>query len=271
MQPIWNRPRAFSPVCAPRTTPDGEQQMGGTEAGHTNTSKAAEASTASLRLGLPKGRFLEFSQNVLKDLGCPDVDTRLGSWETTVAGRRVVVKLLKVQDVTRFLQAGKLDLGVSADEWMSELGLELRALVDLAWCITAVVLAVAEGAKPPPPGACVTIATTYPNLTRQYFREHNRACRILSVSGATESLVPDFCDAIVDCVETGRSLRDNGLTVAEVLKYSSVRLFSRSPSDSPAVEEIRRVMERHRRVEVPRALAAFHPSVTADTGGHVSK
>jgi ATP phosphoribosyltransferase len=214
------------------------------------------SSLPPLRLALPKGRFLEQSRKILSDLGCSELGTRLGSWRAVVAGQPVVVKLLKVQDVTRFLQVGKLDLGVSADEWMVELGVSLPPLVDLAWCLTKVVLAVAEDAPPAPADSCLTIATTYPNLTRQHFRARARRCRILSVAGATESLVPDFCDAIVDCVETGQSLRDNGLKVAEVLLESSVRLFSRLPVQSPVVEEIRRVVERHRRVVVPHASSA---------------
>jgi len=205
-----------------------------------------------LRLGLPKGRFLDFSLRVLADLGCPIDVPRKSSWEIVKSGQPVVVKLLKVQDVTRLLQVGKLDLGVSADEWMSELGVQLPAVLDLAWCVTSVVLALPDGAARRGALGSLTIATPYPNLTRRFFTSKGHPCRILSVSGGTEALVPDICDGIVDCVETGQSLRDNRLEVCEVvMRRSSVRLFARPSQHSPALDEIYRVLECHRQREMP--------------------
>ena len=201
---------------------------------------------APLRMGLPKGRFLDFSLSVLASLGCVVGNSRKSSWEVSLGPQPIIVKLLKVQDVTLLLHTGKLDIGVSADEWMEEMGVEIPALLDLAWCVTNIVVAVPVGRPAPTSNACMTIATCYPNITRNHFRSQGRPFRVLSVTGATEALVPEICDAIVDCVETGKSLQENRLQIAEVLMRSSVRLYAHQSIAASIREALRDIFERHR-------------------------
>ncbi len=200
-----------------------------------------------LTLGLPKGRFLESSARVLEQLNCNLDGCRRASWVTSVAGAGVVIKLLKVHDIARLLRLGRLDLGVASDDWIKEMDCPASSLVDLAWCLTSIVLALPQRAPTTAGSGRLTIATPYPNLARRHLASTSLPCDILPVSGSTEALVPEVCDGIVDCMETGQSLRDNGLHLQTVLMDSSVRLFSRVELTRAGVAELCAIFERHRK------------------------
>jgi len=200
-----------------------------------------------IRIGLPKGRFLGKSLSVLEDIGCNIERPRTSSWTVSWKGLGIAIKTLKIQDIAKLLQTRDLDWGVCSDEWIAECGLQLRPIVDLDWCLTRVVFAVSQAVSSKQRGDRLTIATPYPNLTRNYFAKKALPCRIIAVAGGTEALAPDICDGVVDCMETGQTLNDNGLTVQDVILDSSVRLFAGNSLHCPAVNEICQLFERHRK------------------------
>jgi ATP phosphoribosyltransferase len=141
-----------------------------------------------------------------------------------VAGREIVIKTLKVQDISVLLREGLLDFGVCSDEWMAECRVGIPPHLDLGWCRTRIVFATSEtelGGDAP-----IRVATPYPNLAHSFLERYGWPYRVLHVLGCPEALVPDSCDGLIDCVETGRSLRDNGLLERDVLLHSTVSLYA---------------------------------------------
>ena len=166
-----------------------------------------------LVLGLPKGRFMSQSIAVAQSLGVArdQHPARRVSFNTTFETCRLAVKLLKIQDIATLLRDGQLDFGVCSDEWMNEAYVSLPELVDLRWCLTQVVYAAPR---------------SYPNLARSFLAKRGRSYHIQPVLGCPEALVPEVCDAVIDCVETGRSLEDNELIAQDTLLVSSIRLYA---------------------------------------------
>jgi ATP phosphoribosyltransferase len=101
-----------------------------------------------------------------------------------------------------------------------------------------------------------TVATEFPNITREFFAERDVDVDIAEVSGATE-LTPhvDIADAIVDITSTGTTLRMNRLTVVAEVLESSVRLFAREDVvDDPKVEQVRTALSSVKSAEGKRYL-----------------
>jgi len=201
-----------------------------------------------LRLGLPRGRFLTRSLAFLSDLVGAQVDasSRRSNWSGEVGGRRLDVKLMKSQDIAGLLASHDLDFGIVSDEWLADSGAQVVKLTDLNWCRTWIVLA-APARQEADPRWPRRIATSYPAIAADYLRRVGAAAEIKLVAGTPEALVPDVCDAIVDCVETGKSLVENDLEILAVLVESSVWLTSRQGVMSAATQQLVRTAERHRR------------------------
>lgn len=185
-----------------------------------------------LYVGLPKGRFLTASAAVLTGLGADGAKARqCYTWQVQANRLNLCFKLLKTQDIPPLLASNVLQFGVTSDEWVAEWRAPLIELLDLRWCVTNIVVASAVDIDQRPRAAPAQaigprIATSYPNLTERYLREKHPNLRVRKVVGSAEAFVPDFCDAIVDCVETGGTLQANGLAIRTVLFTSSVRLFA---------------------------------------------
>jgi len=213
-----------------------------------------------LYVGLPKGRFLTASVSVLAGLGVDGSKARQRyTWPVQSNRLNLCFKLLKTQDIPRLLATNVLQFGVTSDEWVAESRAPLVELLDLRWCVTTIVVAAAVGAdqmrRPAPAevaGPCV--ATSYPNLAEQYLRQKYPNLRVRKVVGSAEAFVPDFCDAILDCVETGRTLAANGLAVRNVLFTSSVRLYA-----APA-KEWREYADDMIEIFRPHQLTEVHPA-----------
>lgn len=179
-----------------------------------------------LVLGLPKGRFLAHSAAVMQALDADEGPwaSRQASLRTSIDGCPVSAKLLKVQDVAALLREGMLDFGVCSDEWMAEFRVGLPSCVDLDWCLTRIVFATPSGQQDER-RRLLRVATPYPNLAHAFLEQKGLPYRVLQVFGCPEALVPDICDGVIDCVETGSSLRDNGLVERDVLLKSTLRLY----------------------------------------------
>ena len=204
-----------------------------------------------LCIGLPKGRFIQCSSAVLKNLGVDlEQAPRRCSWVVELDDINLCIKLLKVQDIPEFVYKGDLDFGITSDEWVYERGVSLKPLLDLQWCQTQVVLAMPAShrskerdelfSKP------LRIATPYPNLAKRYLSDLMPAVKIQHVSGSSEAFVPDICDGIVDCIETGTTLSENNLVVWKQLIDSSVRLFvCPGKEEVPYVNQIVSILRRN--------------------------
>jgi ATP phosphoribosyltransferase len=203
-----------------------------------------------LRLVLPKGSLEQATIQVFEDA---DLALNRGSdvdYRATIDDPRIAdVRILRPQEIPRYVADGLFDLGVTGRDWVEETGADVVTLSELHYSkATArpihIVLAVAEDSSwravsDLPSG--VRIHTEYPELTRRYFEKHGVEADISLSYGATEAKVPEITDAVVELTETGRALRAAGLKVLDTILVSHTELIANP--DAHADPERRKAME----------------------------
>lgn len=209
-----------------------------------------------LRLVLPKGSLEEATLRLFEDADlavsrASDVDYR-----ATVDDPRVSeVRILRPQEIPRYVAEGRFDLGITGRDWIEETNAEVTSLGELHYSkATArpirVVLAVAAdspvtGIADLPSG--LVVHTEYPELTKRYFAKHGVDADVQLSYGATEAKVPDIADAIVEITETGRALRAAGLKVLDTILVSHTELIAspvayQEPAQRKAMEQLRTLL-----------------------------
>lgn len=188
-----------------------------------------------LRLVLPKGSLERATLELFEDADLSvsrssDVDYR-GSIDDD---RIDDVRILRPQEIPRYVAEGLFDFGITGRDWVEETGADVISLGELRYSkATAepvrIVLAVA--ADSPARSVAdlaggVRIATEYPEVTRRYFEKHGIQADITLSYGATEAKVPEIADAVVEMTETGRALRAAGLKIIDTLLVSYTELIA---------------------------------------------
>ena len=171
-----------------------------------------------LRIALTKGRLEKDTVGLLKQAGydCSAVEDKGRKLILPIGSGEIEVVLAKAADVITYVENGVCDLGVVGKDTIMENGRSFYEILDLGFGKCRFALA---GKK-----ACdfyagyneKTIATKYPNVTRGFFEGKGMDIRIIKIEGSVE-LAPllGLADAIVDIVETGSTLKENGLVIIE--------------------------------------------------------
>ena len=203
-----------------------------------------------LRLVLPKGSLEQATMEVFEDA---DLAVNRGSdvgYRASIDDPRVAdVRILRPQEIPRYVADGLFDLGVTGRDWVEETGTDVVTLTELHYSkATArpvrIVLAVADDSPWETVGDLPTgvrIHTEYPELTRRFTQKHGVDADISLSYGATEAKVPEIADAVVELTETGRALRAAGLKVLETILVSHTELIANPASH--ADPERRKAME----------------------------
>jgi ATP phosphoribosyltransferase len=188
----------------------------------------------TLRLGVPnKGRLNERTIELLVksgiDLG-EDIGRRL---YLKAKNQDIEVIFVRAQDIPVFIAEGAIDMGITGIDETAESGKDLEKILDLqfGYCHLAVAVPEASGiieASQIPEGS--RIATSFPNLTRQYFEKMGKKVEIITVTGACEIMpymgVSDF---IADLVSTGSTLKTNRLReVGSIIESQAVVITSKN-------------------------------------------
>ncbi|HEV2994060.1 MAG TPA: ATP phosphoribosyltransferase [Acidimicrobiia bacterium] len=203
-----------------------------------------------LNVVLPKGS-LEAATLALfddADLGVQrssDVEYRASIDDPRVAG----VRILRPQEIPRYVADGLFDLGVTGRDWVEETSADVVTLGELAYSKTTgrgVRLVLAVAADDPAGSVAelrdgLRVHTEYPELTRRYFADHGLQADVSLSYGATEAKVPDIADAVVELTETGRALRAAGLRILDTVLASSTVLIANRAAHQDAAK--RRAME----------------------------
>lgn len=188
-----------------------------------------------LTLALPKGRILKAAAPMLAAVG---VD--LSSILADKKDRRlrfdlpgdVRVFLVKPVDVPTYVAHGIANAGIAGFDTIEEEGRDLYVPVDLG--IGRCRMSVAQPADAPrdrPPGETIRVATKYPNLSRRHFHRRGIPAQIIKLYGSVElGPLTGLADQIVDVVESGETLRQNGLVELETIFEVSSRLVVHPPS-----------------------------------------
>ena len=185
-----------------------------------------------LVVALPKGRLGEDTLRILKKHGyaknIPDKTRRLVLED---GAQPVSYLFVKPVDVVTYVEQGVADLGIIGLDSLLESGADVYTLANLNFGHCR--FAVAGLSKDTQKQAAKTwrIATKYPRVTAQYFAQTNRSVDIIKLNGSVE-LAPlvGLCDAIVDIVETGSTLKANGLEIIEEMFPISARLIANRAS-----------------------------------------
>ena len=177
-----------------------------------------------LRIGLPSGSLQEATLSLFAKAGF-HINNSSRSYKPAVDDPELIVRLLRAQEISRYVEHGFLDCGLTGADWIEENHSDVEHLCELTFSKTSAqptrwVLAVPEAS----PIQTVkdlqgkVIATEAVGLTRKFLEKHGVKAEVEFSWGATEVKVPDLVDAIVDVTETGSSLRANKLRIIETLK-----------------------------------------------------
>ena len=195
-----------------------------------------------LTIALSKGRILEQTIPLLEKAGLnistKELDSRKLVLNTNLDDVKIII--LRASDVPVFVQHGAADIGVSGKDVILEHGgLGLFELLDLE--IAKCRLMVAARDKSDLNQSTLKIATKYTNSTKRYFQSKGRQVEVIKLSGAMElAPIVGLANCIVDLVDTGDTLKANGLIALDHIHDISSRLIVNSASFNTKHNEINR-------------------------------
>lgn len=203
-----------------------------------------------LRLAVPQGTLFEGTLDLLDTL---DVDTsalRSDSRSLLFAGGSFTLVTLRPSDVPTYVEAGAVDLGITGkDVLMEQQERVVYELLDLGYGHCRMVVATREGNRYADElerrlGA-IRIATKYPRTASRYFEQSGRQAEVIEVKGSVElAPIAGLADGIVDLTASGRTLRENGLEIREVIADCAARLVANRVAHKLRQAEIDELVER---------------------------
>lgn len=194
------------------------------------TGKGAETAPCrdSVRIALTKGRLEKKTLALLKASGYDISELEAGSRKLifTLPDTNIEIVLAKAADVITYVEHGVCDMGVVGKDTIMEKGGSFYEMVDLGFGKCRFALATKKGKQVYGSYKTPVIATKYPNVTRSFFARKNMDVETIKIEGSVE-LAPllELADAIVDIVETGSTLKENGLEVIEDVAPISARVI----------------------------------------------
>lgn len=182
-----------------------------------------------LRIALTKGRLEKDTVGLFEAMGldCTAVHEKGRKLILPVGNGEIEVVLAKAADVITYVEHGVCDLGVVGKDTILEHGTGFYEILDLGFGRCWFALAGPKEKDFFSGYAVKTIATKYPNVARTYFEGKGMDVRIIKIEGSVE-LAPllGLSDAIVDIVETGSTLKENGLKIIDDVAPISARLIA---------------------------------------------
>ena len=183
-----------------------------------------------LVIALCKGRFLEPSLDMLAKAGIRFPEDVASSRKLifTSEDDQFRVVLVNPADVPTYVEYGAADLGIAGRDVIMESRADLLQPLNLNFGHCKIAVAAPRGVHSinGSDHPTIRVATKYPRITLDHFNAKGIPVEIIPLSGSIE-LAPliGLADRIVDLVETGRTLKENGLEVMEVIAESSARLL----------------------------------------------
>ncbi|KAB3532723.1 ATP phosphoribosyltransferase [Alkaliphilus serpentinus] len=178
-----------------------------------------------VKIALTKGRLLKDQIKLLQAIGydCNHISPQDRRLVQEIPDKGLQVVFLKAQDVPTYVEHGIVDMGIVGKDVLLEVKKKLYEVADLRFgrCHLAV-----AGRKGGIDGKRhLKVATKYPNIAKEFFAAKGQSVEIIKQEGSVE-LAPllGLSDVILDIVETGSTLRANGLVVLEEVMEISARL-----------------------------------------------
>jgi len=201
----------------------------------------------AIRIALTKGRLEKYAIEMFEDIGidCTQLKNK---------GRKLILKdeknniefvLVKSADVLTYVEHGAADIGIVGKDTLMEQNKNFYEVVDLkvGKCIFAV--AALPSYKSYDGYNRKKIATKYPTVAKDYFKKNGEDVEIIKIDGSVE-LAPilELSDAIVDLVETGDTLKENGLIIIDKICDISARMIVNRASMKMNKEKISNLITR---------------------------
>ena len=196
-----------------------------------------------LRLVLPKGSLEKATLDLFEAADLAVNRSSDVAYKADIDDPRVAeVRILRPQEIPRYVAEGLFDLGITGRDWIEETGAKVTSLGELRYSkATAkpINLVLAVAADSPVTSAAdlvsgVRVSTEYPDLTERFLRSRGINAEILLSYGATEAKVPEIADAVVEITETGRALRAAGLRIIETILVSRTELIANPAAHADA-------------------------------------
>ena len=205
-----------------------------------------------LTIALAKGRLADMTAELLEKCG-------LNMEELKDQGRKLIFYdqenairflMVKPSDVPTYVEYGVADMGVAGKDTLLEANLPLMEMADLGLGACSLCIAgYPEKKESAVTNACLRVATKYPNIAKSYYRSYGETVEIIKLNGSIEiAPILGLSDVILDIVESGRTLRENGLVVLEKICDISARLVVNSVSLKTKRERIVSLIDRIREV-----------------------
>jgi ATP phosphoribosyltransferase len=186
-----------------------------------------------LKLGIPKGSLEKSTIDLFRKSGWK-ITTSSRSYFPSVDDDKIRCTLVRAQEMSRYVEAGTLDVGITGKDWTIENNSEVEVIADFVYSKasfqpTRWVLAVPHDSEI----HCLEdlagrrIATELVNFTRRYFAERNISVEVEFSWGATEAKAAEgLVDAIVEVTESGSTIRAHGLRIIHELATSNPQLIA---------------------------------------------
>jgi ATP phosphoribosyltransferase len=192
-----------------------------------------------LRLVLPKGSLETATLDLFEAADLRVKRSSSVAYRAEIDDPRIAeVRILRPQEIPRYVAEGLFDLGITGRDWIEETDSEVVSLGELKYSKVStdpvrIVLAVPDDSpvravEDLPAG--VRVSSEYPELTKRFFADRGIDADVRLSYGATEAKVPDIVDAIVDITETGRAIRAAGLRIIDTLLVSYTELIANPAS-----------------------------------------
>src|SRR5215475_10728920 len=186
----------------------------------------------TLRFGLPKGSLQDATVEKMAKAGY-NISVSSRSYIPYVDDPELEIRMIRAQEISRYVEHGYLDCGITGYDWIQENGSKVHEVGEFQFSkVTRQparwVLAVPENSpiKSVKDLKGKRIATEVVNLTKRYLRQNKVKAEVEFSWGATEVKAHELVDAIVEITETGSSLRANKLRIVETLLHSTPRLIA---------------------------------------------
>ena len=200
-----------------------------------------------ITFALAKGRLAEQAFTLLEQLGVDCSEPRnpgrqLVLWDKASNVRFILVK---PSDVPTYVDHGVADIGVVGKDTLLEAGRPLYEVLDLTFGKCRLCIAgYADQKNQQATRATFRVATKYPNVARAYYDAKGQTIEIIELHGSIElGLVIGLSDVILDIVESGSTLKANGLSVLEEVAECSARLVVNRVSMKTKRERIRQIID----------------------------
>jgi ATP phosphoribosyltransferase len=206
-----------------------------------------------LSLAIPRGALFDGTLDLLDRVGIDTAKLRSDSRALIFEGDDLTLVTMRPSDVPTYVEAGAADLGITGKDVLLEQRDRLvYELLDLGYGECRMVLAGVAGDERMGESerrlGAMRIATKYPRVTERYFEESGRQPEVIEVKGSVE-LAPlvGLADGIVDLVDTGRTLAENGLEVREEIALCTARLVANRVAHKLRAAELDALAERMRK------------------------